>query len=152
MQNQWLMIFELVHKTFWTAICCRWFSIHYSLYLLKIMSNLIIFKFQIWTFCCFIQIRDACSEVEEDECVLQPRKRPRCHSGDSPSTVTTSEKCSLSPHIGELFVYLDQSVRNEGILGITVERTLVCTCSTFKHHWTLSVRCNQTVIKLLFVC
>eukprot|EP00105_Crassostrea_gigas_P044731 XP_019928879.1 PREDICTED: uncharacterized protein LOC109620582 [Crassostrea gigas] len=69
-------------------------------------------------------IRDACSKV--DESVLQPRKRPRCHSGDSSSTVTTSsEKWSLSPHFGELFVYLDQSVRNEGILGITVEKTLV---------------------------
>ncbi|XP_034321178.1 uncharacterized protein [Magallana gigas] len=73
---------------------------------------------------CMCDIRDACSKV--DESVLQPRKRPRCHSGDSSSTVTTSSgKCSLSPHIGELFVYLDQSVRNEGILGITVERTLV---------------------------
>lgn len=73
--------------------------------------------------------------MEEDESVLQPRKRPRCHSGDSSSTVTTSsEKWSLSPHIGELFVYLDHSVRNEGILGITVEKTLVCTCSTFKHY------------------
>lgn len=73
---------------------------------------------------CMCDIRDAC--LEEDECVLQPRKRPRCHSGDSPSTVTTSSgKWLLSPHIGELLVYLDQSVRNEGILGITVERTLV---------------------------
>lgn len=90
-------------------------------------------------FCCFTQIRDACKEVEEEDSVLQPRKRPRCHSGDSSSTVTTSsEKWSLSPHIGELFVYLDHSVRNEGILGITVEKTLVCTCSTFKHYWTLS--------------
>lgn len=108
----------------------------YHFWISKFISRM---KIKKWTLCCLTQIWDACSEVEEDECVLQPRKRPRCHSGDSPSTVTTSSgKWSLSPHIGELFVYIDQSVRNEGILGITVERTLVCTCSTFKHYWTLS--------------
>lgn len=78
------------------------------------------------TFCCFIQIRDTCTE-EEDESDLHPRKRPRCHSGDSIPVTTSSEKSSLSPQIGELFVYLYQSVRNEGILGLTVVKTLVCT-------------------------
>lgn len=145
-------VFKIVHNTLWTAFWCK--SIFSVLqikvlllhlfkdnvnccHFLKISKFISRMKIQKWTFCCLTQIRDAC--LEEDECVLQPRKRPRCHSGDSSSTVTTSsEKWSLSPHIGELFVYLDQSVRNEGILGITVEKTLVCTCSTFKHFLTLS--------------
>lgn len=75
---------------------------------------------------CMCEIKEACTEEEGDGKDFHPRKRPRRQSGDSsPNVTTSSEKCSLSPHIGELFVYLDQSVRNEGILGITVERTLV---------------------------
>lgn len=73
---------------------------------------------------CICDIRDTCTE-EENESGLHPRKKPRCHSGDSITVTTSSEKSSLSPHIGELFVYLDQSVRNEGILGLTVVKTLV---------------------------
>lgn len=93
---------------------------------LEISKFICLMKMNKQAFCCFIQIRDTCTE-EENESDLHPRKRPRCHSGDSIHVTTSSEKSSLSPHIGELFVYLDQSVRNEGILGLTVVKTLVCT-------------------------
>lgn len=72
---------------------------------------------------CICEIKKTCPE--EDESDLHPRKKLRQFSEQSVSTVTSFERTLLSQHIGELFVYLDQSVRNEGILGITVEKTLV---------------------------
>lgn len=37
----------------------------------------------------------------------------------------TVDKNTWSQHIGDLFVYLDKSSVNEGILGITVKKTWV---------------------------
>nr|XP_022291553.1 uncharacterized protein LOC111102905 [Crassostrea virginica] len=54
-----------------------------------------------------------------------PRKKPRNSTQLDTSNLYIDEHSLLSQHIGELFVYLDKSARNEGILGITVEKTLV---------------------------
>ncbi|XP_065927353.1 uncharacterized protein [Magallana gigas] len=64
--------------------------------------------------------------LSDEICQLSPpRKKLRNASYQDTANTYIGEHSLWSQHIGELFVYLDKSARNEGILGITVEKTWV---------------------------
>lgn len=54
-----------------------------------------------------------------------PTKKPRNSSSVDTANAYTVDNNSWSQHIGDLFVYLDKSSVNEGILGISVKKTWV---------------------------
>ena len=72
----------------------------------------------------FLQVRKTLSDEICPE-LSPPRKKPRNTTQLDTSNTYFDEHSLFSQHIGELFVYLDKSARNEGILGITVEKTWV---------------------------
>lgn len=64
---------------------------------------------------------------EDDNLPPPPTKRPRatCNTLDDVDTCDSGNQWSWSQHIGELFVYLEQSPISDRILGFTIEKTLV---------------------------
>uniref|UniRef100_A0A8W8JEC4 Uncharacterized protein n=1 Tax=Magallana gigas TaxID=29159 RepID=A0A8W8JEC4_MAGGI len=64
---------------------------------------------------------------EDDNLPPPPTKRPRatCSTLDDVDTCDSGNQWSWSQHIGELFVYLEQSPISDRILGFTIEKTLV---------------------------
>lgn len=54
-----------------------------------------------------------------------PAKKLRNSSSVDAGNVYNVDNSSWSQHIGDLFVYLDKSSVNEGILGISVKKTWV---------------------------
>lgn len=61
----------------------------------------------------------------EDDDFLHPRKRLRTSSSRDDENTYIGDSSLWSQHIGELLVYLKKSLLNDGILGITIEKTWV---------------------------
>lgn len=62
--------------------------------------------------------------MPEEVCQLPAKKLRNSSSVDTANSYNV-DKNTWSQHIGDLFVYLDKSSVNEGILGITVKKTWV---------------------------
>lgn len=60
-----------------------------------------------------------------EEVCQPPAKKLRNSSSVDTANSYNVDKNTWSQHIGDLFVYLDKSSVNEGILGITVKKTWV---------------------------
>lgn len=60
-----------------------------------------------------------------EEVCQPPAKKLRNSSSVDTANSYNVDNSSWSQHIGDLFVYLDKSSVNEGILGISVKKTWV---------------------------
>lgn len=72
---------------------------------------------------CICEVKKSVQQDDTDS--SPPKKKPRSfctHEAESP---LTGNQDLWTQHIGELFVYLDKSVRPEGVLGFTIEKTWV---------------------------
>ncbi|XP_061195673.1 uncharacterized protein LOC133203892 [Saccostrea echinata] len=72
---------------------------------------------------CVCEVKKTLAE-EADE-LSPPRKKLRATSSKEVTDTYIGDQSLWSQHIGELFVYMDESPRNEGILGFTIEKTWV---------------------------
>lgn len=109
------------------------------------------------------QVKKALSN-EDNDLPPPPTKRPRatCSTSDDADTRDSGNQWSWSQHIGELFVYLEQSPISDRILGFTIEKTLVCnfvwlnlgnskpTKSWYEMSWLLW-HCTHKTLKIFFV-
>lgn len=73
------------------------------------------------------EVKKTSSNEDDDLPPPPPTKRPRgtCSPLDNADTCDTRDQWSWSQHMGELFVYLEQSPIPDRILGFTVEKTSV---------------------------
>ncbi|XP_061178520.1 uncharacterized protein LOC133187173 [Saccostrea echinata] len=70
---------------------------------------------------CVCEVRRTCHEED----FISPPKKPRVIYEQDAANNSKDDLSIWSKHIGDLFLYLDKSPRNEGILGITLEKTWV---------------------------